>query len=171
MLVNASLIRFGEWMYPVIHTSRADRAMRIHRRVGITSLVIGVLSAVALVVSAYDVFFSMNLLAPSPSVPSMEIFISGLVLVGMSVAAPQAIFRTGTSNSTRRVLDSPSSVITPWRYSTLTFNSVLVGAMLAGLYMTPGPTVLGFTFCLGVAYLVKTRLQLRRDPNARYRNI
>ena len=61
---------------------------------------------------------------------TLAVTAAAVVLVVMSVFAPQAIFRTRNAALTREVLSNPSAPIRPWRSTTITFDAVLVGAML-----------------------------------------
>ena len=69
------------------------------------------------------------------------------------------------------VVDNSLTPIRPWSSTTISFDSLVVGAMLAGLYFPIGLT---FTF-IGIALILRlmfrTRSHLGRDPNARFHDL
>ena len=96
---------------------------------------------------------------------------TAVILVFLSVFAPMAIFRTKNAAMTREVLSNPSAPIRPWRSTTITFDAVLVGAMLAGLYFDAELSLLIFGLALIVRVVFTTRRSLQSDPNARFHNL
>jgi hypothetical protein len=104
-------------------------------------------------------------------IPRPDVLLAGIVLVAISVFTPQALFRTGTESSTKRILDSPTRPIAPWSTSTISFNAILVGAMLAGLYAEPVIAFLLFSLAYVVRMAVLTRRESDRDPNSRFHQL
>lgn len=96
---------------------------------------------------------------------------AALALVAISVFAPQAVFRTRSAAMTRKVLGNPSATILPWRATTITFDAVLVGALLAGIYYEWSLTLLAFGAAFLVRILVQSRASLDWDPNARFHSL
>lgn len=96
---------------------------------------------------------------------------AAIVLVVISVFAPQALFRTRNAARTRQVLTNPSTPLRPWTSTTITFDAVLVGALLAGIYFD-GVLALAF---FGLAFIVRivfqSARQLAADPNARFHSL
>jgi hypothetical protein len=96
---------------------------------------------------------------------------ASVFLVLVSVFAPQALFRSRNAAMTRQVLSNPSVPIRPWRTTTITFDAVLVGALLAGLYYDAALSLLFFGMALAVRVMVSARRNLEGDPNARYHHL
>ena len=93
------------------------------------------------------------------------------MLVAISVFVPQAMFRTRNAALTREVLSNPTSPIRPWRSTTITFDAVLVGALLAGLYFSLALTVAFFGLALVARIVFQGRRELAADPNARFHSL
>lgn len=91
-----------------------------------------------------------------------------LVLVAVTVFAPRPLFRTRAAAQTRTVLANPSAPNRPWNSTTFAFDTVLVGALIAGLYYGWRLMLLAFIAALLVRMLVLSRTTLDRDPNARF---
>jgi ABC-type Co2+ transport system permease subunit len=90
------------------------------------------------------------------------------LLALVSVFAPPVTFRTRSATLTEEVLSDPLSRPRPWRSTTITFEPVLVGAMIAGLSF--GPWLAGTTF--GIALVARAvlngRHRHREDVNAAF---
>ena len=85
--------------------------------------------------------------------------------------APQALFRTRNAALTREVLSNPSTPIRPWRSTTITFDAVLVGALLAGLYFDAALTLAFFGLAFVARVVFQSRRELSVDPNARFHSL
>ena len=169
--VGTLLRSFGAWLHPASNfRPRSEPERELQFRVGLVSLLCTVSAIVAIVVAAIMVI-------PDPlGLDHVEQFSptaleAALFLVLVSVFAPQAIFRTRTSAYTRQILSNPSAPIQPWRSTTITFDAVLVGAMLAGLYFDAELAALFFGLALIARVVFTTRRALQSDPNARFHNL
>jgi hypothetical protein len=144
--------------------------LELQSRVGLVSLFCIATGAIAIVSAAIAVI-------PDPvnhqeaqefSTMALE---AAVFLVLVSVFAPQAIFRTRSAALTRRVLSNPSAAIPPWRSTTITFDAVLVGAMLGGLYFDAQLSLLFFGMALVVRVVFTSRRAMEADPNARFHSL
>ena len=96
---------------------------------------------------------------------------AALVLVIISVFSPNAIFRTQNAARVRQVLSSPSAAMPTWSTSTVTFDAILIGGLLAGIYFD-GPlafAMFGLAFIARIAY--QSKRHITQDPNARYHSV
>ena len=164
---SARVIRgLGSWFYPS-PAVRGDVA-QVHLRTGLITAAYAVVGTASMTVSIASISAIVDVAPTSPPPVSPGVLAAALLLVAISVFAPQAIFRTGATSSARAILDAPSIPIRPWQSTTIRFNAVLVGAMLAGLYLSPAVALV----LLGTAYLIRTlvlnRFTIPHDPNARY---
>jgi hypothetical protein len=161
----------GAWLHPVsgFHP-HGEEERSLQARVGVASLFCIVTGVVALVVA-------LVIVLPDPSdrqhggqfgAPALA---AALIVVCLSVFAPMAIFRTKNAATTRQVLSNPSAPIRPWRSTTITFDAVLVGGLLAGLYFDAELSLLFFGLALIVRVVFTTRRTLESDPNARFHNL
>lgn len=153
----------GRWLAPA--TSGTDQATR-QLRTGIVGVLYAGLWAAA-IIGAFALMYSDI----GDELPSPDVLLAGLFLVSISVFTPQALFRTGTESSTKRILASPTRPIAPWSTSTISFNAILVGAMLAGLYAEPVIAFLLFSLAYVVRMAVLTRREADRDPNSRFHQL
>jgi len=161
----------GAWVHPVsgFHP-RSDAERSLQTRVGIVSLFCIASGVIAMVVAGI-------LVLPDPVDPQHTTkfgngaFLAAIALVCLSVFAPMAIFRTKGAATTREVLSNPSAPILPWRSTTITFDAVLVGGMLAGLYFDAEVSLLLFGLALIARVVFTTRHNLESDPNARFHNL
>ena len=153
----------GRWLAPA--TSGTDQAPR-QLRTGIVGVRFAGLWAAA-IIGAFALMYSDI----GDELPSPDVLLAGLFLVSISVFTPQALFRTGTESSTKRILASPTRPIAPWSTSTISFNAILVGAMLAGLYAEPVIAFLLFSLAYVVRMAVLTRREADRDPNSRFHQL
>ena len=158
--------RFGAWLYP----SPATRGHEpeLHLRIGLLAVTYAIVGTVAMGAGLAVISTSGGLGSGSDVATTPGVLGAAILLAAISVFAPQAIFRTGATSSARAILESPSIPIRPWNSTTIRFNAVLVGAMLAGLYLTPAVALV----LLETAYFARTfvlnRTTIMRDPNGRY---
>ena len=162
----------GAWLHPVSAFRRRSQPERqIQRRAGIVGIVCiltGLLAAgaaVAAIVLGDDSAASGVPAFGAAALPG------ALVLVAISVFAPQAVFRTRNAALTREVLSNPSTPIRPWRSTTITFDAVLVGALLAGLYFDGALTLAFFGLAFVARVVFQSRRELSADPNARFHSV
>lgn len=153
----------GRWLAPT--TSNPEHAIRQLRTGIVGVLFVGVWAAA--IVTAFALMYSDI----GAELPQLDVLLAGLVLVAISVFTPQALFRTGTESSTKRILASPTRAIAPWSTSTISFNAILVGAMLAGLYAEPVIAFLLFSLAYVIRMAVLSRRESTRDPNARFHQL
>ena len=153
----------GRWLAPA--TSGSDQATR-HLRTGIVGVLFAGVWAAAILVA-----FALMYSDIGDELPSTDVLLADLILVAISVFTPQALFRTGTESSTKRILASPTRPIAPWSTSTISFNAILVGAMLAGLYAEPVIAFLLFSLAYVIRMAVLTRREADRDPNSRFHQL
>lgn len=156
----------GAWLYPSPALRGKDAVL--HLRIGLLAVVYTTLGTMSMAVGIAVISAGGGLDSGSGIATTPGVLGAAILLAAISVFAPQAIFRTGATSSARAILESPSIPIRPWNSTTLRFNAVLVGAMLAGLYLAPAVALV----LLGTAYLVRTlvlnRTTITRDPNGRY---
>jgi hypothetical protein len=153
----------GRWLAPA--SGEPNSATR-HLRTGIVGVLFAGVWAAA-IITAFALMYSDI----GDEIPGPDVLLAGIVLVAISVFTPQALFRTGTESSTKRILDSPTRPIAPWSTSTISFNAILVGAMLAGLYAEPVIAFLLFSLAYVVRMAVLSRRESDRDPNARFHQL
>jgi hypothetical protein len=164
---SARLIReLGAWVYPNPVIRGHDAVL--HLRIGLLTALYAVIGIASMTVGIVSISAAGDTASPPLIMTTPGVLAAALLLAAISVFAPQAIFRTGATSSARAILDAPSIPIRPWQSTTIRFNAVLVGAMLAGLYLAPAVAFV----LLGTAYLLRTlilnRATIARDPNARY---
>jgi hypothetical protein len=153
----------GRWLAPV--TSGPDQASR-QLRTGILGVLFAGIWAAAILAAFAFLYSDIGAELPPP-----DVLLAGLVLVAISVFTPQALFRTGNESSTKRILASPTRPIAPWSTSTISFNAILVGAMLAGLYAEPVIAFLLFSLAYMIRMSVLSRRESDRDPNTRFHQL
>lgn len=165
----ATVHRVGEWLHPATsHRRRSEAERRIQIRAGILGLIaittggIGVASGVAGMI--------LRGIQPVPQDPTFGIVLLPLAvgLVLISVFAPQAVFRTRNAARTRELLDNPTAPIRPWSATTITFDAILVGALLAGVYFDAIVTLAFFGLALTARVIFQSTRRLAADPNARF---
>lgn len=144
----------------------APAVPRYHRRIAIVGTTYLASAAIAVVV-----IFILTERGIGSAPPELPVLLAGVVLVAISVFAPQAIFRTHTESATRHILDNPAQPISPWRRATVSVDMVLVGAIIGSVFVAP---ILAFAlfasaFLLRVFVLVRATAAI--DPNARYHQI
>ena len=170
--VAAMALAVGAWLHPVSSfRQRSEPERQIQFRagvVGITCIVTGVLAIGA---GLWAVVLGGHDSAPADPAFGPATLQGAVVLVVISVFAPQALFRTRNAALTREVLSNPSAPIRPWRSTTITFDAVLVGAMLAGLYFSPALTIAFFGLAFVARIVFQGRRELRADPNARFHSL
>ena len=153
----------GRWLAPA--ASGTDQATR-QLRTGIVGTLFAGIWGAAIIAGFALVYSDIGAELPGP-----DVLLAGLALVAISVFTPQALFRTGTESSTKRILASPTRPIAPWSTSTISFNAILVGAMLAGLYAEPVIAFLLFSLASFIRMVVLTRRDAHRDPDARFHQL
>jgi len=162
---------WGAWLLPVsAHRRHSDPERALQFRAGLVGLVCVVTAAAAMAAAAWHVAANVTDLEVDASPLRMTVP-AALALVAISVFAPQAIFRSQSAALTRKVLSNPSAPIQPWRSTTITFDAVLVGALLAGIYYDWSLTLLAFGAAFLVRILVLSRASLDWDPNARFHSL
>ena len=171
--VAALALAVGAWLHPVsAFRQRSEPERQLQVRAGVVGLVCIVIGALAVGAGVWPRWCSAATTPPSADPAFGPATLQGaLVLVAISVFAPQAVFRTRNAALTREVLSNPSAPIRPWRSTTITFDAVLVGAMLAGLYFSPALTVAFFGLAFVARIVFQGRRELRADPNARFHSL
>ena len=157
----------GAWLHPVSAFRRRSEAERqVQYRVGIVGLVCMTTGAIALTAAIWTVVAAGGNQLTGQSAFGAATLPAAIGLVIISVFAPQAIFRTRNAALTREVLSNPSAPIRPWRSTTISFDAVLVGALLAGLYFDAAltMTLFGLAFVIRVVFL--SRRELASDSTA-----
>ena len=170
--LESALRGVGAWLHPTSALPRHSLAEdRLRLRVGIVGVVCILVGSAALIWSLGSVLLDTvnGELASSPLV--VATLPASLALVLVSVFAPQALFRTRNATLTEQVLRNPSAPFQPWRSTTITFNAILVGAMVAGLYFEPMITLAFFGLFLGARVVFRSRRTLATDPNARFHGL
>ena len=156
----------GAWLYPSPAIRGHDP--ELHLRIGLLAMLYVIVGTLSMGAGIAVISTSGGLDSGSGIPTTPGVLGAAILLAAISVFAPQAIFRTGATSSARAILEAPSIPIRPWSSTTIRFNAVLVGAMLAGLYLTPAVALV----LLETAYLVRTlvlnRTTITRDPNGRY---
>lgn len=153
----------GRWLAPAAGVP--DHAVR-QLRTGIVGVAFAGIWAAA-ILTAFVLMYSDI----GDELPSTDVLLAGLILVAISVFTPQALFRTGADSSTKRILASPTRPIAPWSTSTISFNAILVGAMLAGLYAEPVIAFLLFSLAFLIRMTVLAKREADRDPNSRFHQL
>jgi hypothetical protein len=156
----------GHVMYPNPAIRGHDAAVNL--RIGLLAVFYTVSAAIALTLSVMSLHADRGVGLPEITETTPGILVAALLLVAISVFAPQAIFRTGATSSARRILTSPSVPIQPWAATTIRFNAVLVGAMLGGLYVQPSVALILVAVAYLVRMLVLNRVSGGHDANIRY---
>ncbi len=170
--LKSALRSLGAWLHPASslarHSAAEDRLRLRAGLVGALCIFVGT-GALAWSVSSVLLAVARGTLASSPLVVAS--LPASLALVIVSVFVPQALFRTRNSALTEQVLRNPSAHFQPWRSTTITFNAILVGAMVAGLYFEPMITLAFFGLFLGARVIFRSRRSLANDPNARFHGL
>lgn len=162
---SLSAVRFtesvGRLMLPEGPSMRGRNKLLITRRAGLVSLIWLVTGLAATAIGV-----TLTLINPDSFMTFRDSNDSGhpeiaIAFVLISVFAPQAVFRTRSRIRTEQLLSDPSTPMRRWDQTTLTFDAMLIGAMLAGLYYNPG-AALG---CFGLALTVRVAIACRRTKN------
>lgn len=159
----------GEWLHPATSNRRRSEAeRRIQFRAGILGLIALSTGALGLMVGVVGMI--VRGIQPVPENPEFGFVLIPLAvsLVIISVFAPQAVFRTRNAARTRELLDSPTAPIRPWSATTIRFDAILVGALLAGVYFDAFVTLAFFGLALGARVVFQSTRHLAADPNARF---
>jgi len=93
------------------------------------------------------------------------------VLALVSVLAPPVTFRTRSATLTEEVLSDPLARPRPWQSTTITFEPILVGAMIAGLSYSPFLAGATFGLALAARAIVDGRRHHREDVNAAFHSL
>ncbi|MBK9740416.1 MAG: hypothetical protein IPO93_13095 [Actinobacteria bacterium] len=161
----------GAWLHPVsAYRPHSELERHLQYRVGVVSIFFIASGAITMLAAIVLLIPDISSGAHFPQI-NPTTFVAAISLVLVTVFAPQAIFRTRNAALTREVLSNPSAPIRPWRSTTITFDAVLVGAMLAGLYYDAELSVLFFGAALILRMFFKSRTDLASDPNARFHNL
>jgi len=164
-----ALRALGRWVHPgTPFAARSDEESSLYVRVGIlTSLAVA--TGLGLTFTA-TVLFAMGIDVHSPINPieDTRAIIVGALLILFSVLAPQASFRTRQAAWTRMIFNDTRPIVPSWQRSTVQFDALLVGAILAGLFFPASITVAAFGWSLLLKVIVSTRRSLPYDPNARF---
>ena len=170
--VGAAARAYGRWLHPVSSfRPRSEPERELQFRVGVVGLVCTVSGLLALALSLWWITVGIGGGPPSRAAVDSVTLQAALVLVVISVFAPQAVFRTRNAAMTKQVLSNPSSPIRPWRSTTITFDAVLVGAMLAGIYYDAALTLAFFGLAFTARIVFQSRRSLDADPNGRFHSI
>ncbi len=170
--VAAMALAVGAWLHPVSAFRQGSAPERqIQFRAGVVGLVCILTGVLAVAVSLWAVVLGGHDSAPADPAFGPATLQGAVVLVAISVFAPQALFRTRNAALTREVLSNPSAPIRPWRSTTIAFDAVLVGAMLAGLYFSPALTAAFFGLAFVARVVFQGRRELGADPNARFHSL
>ena len=168
---GSALGAFGAWLYPATaYRRRSEPERRLQQRVGLVGLLCSASFAGALLLGSWQAITTGPGSSPADPLDPVEL-LAAVLLVLISVFAPQAVFRTRSAADTREVLANPSAPIRSWRASTITFDAVLVGGMLAGLYYSAALMLTLFGLALLAKLVFSTGRALRSDPNARFHGI
>ena len=170
--VAASVRSLGAWLHPDSAFRRGSEPERqIQYRagwIGLACIVSGAIAVGWALVSVLTRGPSAAVIDPAFGPATLQ---GAVILVIISVFAPQAVFRTRNAALTREVLSNPSAPIRPWRSTTVTFDAVLVGALLAGLYFDGALTLAFFGMAFGLRIIIQSRRELAVDPNARFHSL
>lgn len=166
------LLALGTWLHPVsTHRRRSVAERSLQQRAGVLGLVCISTGAAGVGIALEQVLTgdtSTGLADPAFGSATLQ---GAVILVAISVFAPQAIFRTRNAALTREVLSNPSAPIRPWRSTTITFDAVLVGALLAGLYFDAALALAFFGLAFIARIIFQGRRELALDPNARFHSL
>lgn len=159
----------GAWLHPdTSFRTRSALERQLHTRAGLVGLLCLTTSVAA---GLSWLWFLIRADASSMTGlhwPGLQATGIAASLIAFSVFAPQPMFRTRNAARTRVLLDNPSASIQSWQATTLTFDAVLVGGMLAGLYLAPRIAFIGFGIALALKCALTVHNQLGNDPNARF---
>ena len=169
---DRALQRLGAWLHPLTGYPRHSRAERqLQWRAGLVGLVC-IAGGLAVLVASLAHLALTGLGDEIPGAWQVShVLPVAVALVVLSVFAPQAVFRSRSAVITEQVLTNPTTPIRPWRATTVAFDPVLVGAMLAGLAYGPAVTVAFFGTALVIRVLLQSRRTLNVDANARYHSV
>ncbi len=160
---------FGRWMHPATPFSPfSSEESSLFTRVGIVSG-IALTSGLGLTALGTTLMaLGIPLRQPGDPIDDPRAVIIGAVLILFSVLAPQASFRTKQAAWTRMIFSDTNSRVPTWQRSTVQFDALLVGAVLAGLYFPVPVTLTAFGWALVAMVIVNTRRTSGYDPNARF---
>lgn len=166
------LASFGRWVYRQSrYRSGSIEELGLQRRAAIVSAALLVTGLGTLGYAVTSLLMNEPVALPGREALDSTSFIAAITLGLLSVFAPQVVFRSRSDTAIRKVLADPSAPFRPWRTATVTFDAVLVGGMLAGLYFPASLTFAVLGTALVIKYVITGRRTLRRDPNARYHRL
>lgn len=168
----AAALSIGQWLHPATaHWRRNEAERRVQMRAGFVGLLAIVTGSLALAGALIEVIVGGIEPVPGNERFGAILLPAAVVLVAISVFAPQALFRTHNAARTREVLTNPSAPLRPWSSITIVFDAILVGALLAGIYFDGALALAMF----GLAFLARVVFQSSRhlaaDPNARFHSL
>lgn len=170
--VPEALRALGRWVHPgTPFAARSDEESSLHLRVGVVSS-LAILTGLGLTFAATALFaLGINVHTPINPIEDTRAIIVGSLLILFSVLAPQASFRTRQAAWTRMIFNDTRSMVPSWQRSTVQFDALLVGAILAGLFFPASITIAAFGWALLLKVIVSTRRSLPYDPNARFQSL
>lgn len=170
--VHAAVGAVGAWLHPATsHRRRSEAERLVQYRAGIFGIVAISSGLLAIAGALVDVALGGIDPVPQDQQFGMILLPAALLLVAISVFAPQALFRTRNAARTREVLTNPSAPLPPWSSNTIAFDAVLVGALLAGVYFDGVLALALFGLALTARVVFTASRRLDADPNARYHSV
>lgn len=170
--VTSVVAQVGEWLHPATsHRRRSEAERRVQQRAGIVGLVAMITGGVALGASLIDILLGGLDPVPQDQQFGAILLPAAVLLVLISVFAPQSVFRTQSAARTREILTNPSTPIRPWTATTIVFDAVLVGALLAGIYFDGVLALAMFGLAFVARIVFQSTRHLPADPNARFHSL
>ena len=164
-----SVQTLGAWLHPTSANAPGSAAEHtLQFRAGLIALFCVVTGLATFGAGAWRAVLAEPILSPARFTMDLPGLAAAAILVVISVFAPHAVFRTRAASDTRAILSNPSLPIRPWRSTTLSFDAVLVGGMLAGLYYSASFMVTMFGLALIAQIMFTVHRRLETDPNARF---
>jgi hypothetical protein len=159
----------GRWMHPASpFAPRSREETALFTRVGVVSAIAVTTGLGLTAIGTILLALGIPLRQPGDPIDDPRAVIIGAVLILFSVLAPQASFRTRQAAWTRMIFSDTTSRVPTWQRSTVQFDALLVGAILAGLYFPVAVTVTAFGWALVAKVIVIIRRASGYDPNARF---
>lgn len=167
--IRDGIVALGRWMHPgTPFAPRSSEETTLFRRAGWVSF-IALVSGIGLTIAATTLLaLDIPLRTPLDPIDDPRAVIVGSLLILFSVLAPQASFRTRQAAWTRMIFSDTASTVPSWQRSTVSFDALLVGAVLAGLYFPVAITITAFGWALVIRAIVLTRRTHSYDVNARF---
>lgn len=165
-------LAIGSWLHPATeHRPRSRAQQQVQRRAGVTGTIYIAMGLIPTLIALAVVLVAGVEPVPGNADLSNAIVPGALLLVAISVFAPQAIFRAQSAARIRKILDNPTSAQRPWASSTITFNAVLVGALLAGVFIQGVLALALFGLALAIRVIMDSTRNIDEDPNARFHSL